>query len=74
MNRLSKMLKVLFITATLFFTACISTGDFSNIVKSKLGVYVQLPESKQVDNVIIKTDKLHFIDSAVVVRKQKSYF
>ena len=74
MNRLSKMLKVLFITATLFLTACITTGDFSNIVKSKLGVYVQLPESKQADNVIIKTDKLHFIDSAVVVRKQKSYF
>ncbi|HEY6913305.1 MAG TPA: hypothetical protein VI413_01425, partial [Paludibacter sp.] len=74
MNRLSKMLKMLLITATLFLTACISTGDFSNIVKSKLGVYVQMTESKQADNVIIKTDKLHFIDSAVVVRKQKSYF
>ncbi|MFT3752983.1 MAG: hypothetical protein QM800_08950 [Paludibacter sp.] len=43
-------------------------------MKSKLGTCMQMPESKQADNVIVKTDKLPFVDSAVVVRQQKSYF
>lgn len=74
MSRLRKIHNLLLIGATLFLTACMSTHDFSNTVKSKLGTYVGMPEKKQGDNVVIITDKLHFIDSAVVVRKQKSYF
>jgi len=74
MNRLGKIHNLLLIGATLFLTACMSTHELSNVVKSKLGVYVQMPEKKQVDNVVIKTDKLHFFDSAVVIHKQKSYF
>jgi len=74
MSRLRKIYSLLLIVAAFFLTACMSTHDFSNVVKSKLGVYVHMPEKNQVDNVVIITDKLHFDDSAVVVRKQKSYF
>jgi hypothetical protein len=74
MSRLSQILKMLFVGATLFLTGCMSTHDFTNVVKSRLGTYVQIAEKQHDDNVVLKTDKLHYYDSAVVVRKLKSHF
>jgi hypothetical protein len=73
-SQFSKIVRFLFIASALFLSACISVSDFKNTVMTKLGDDVFIERKLDTGNVVIKTEKRHFLDSAVVVDKQASYF
>lgn len=70
---MGKVLRVAILGLVLLLTSCMTTRNFSEIVKKELGDYATLSQKQLVPNVILKTDQLNGFDSALIVKKKKYY-
>lgn len=68
------LIKSLLIFSVIFFTACMSTKTFTQVVQSKIGNDTLEVERVDTGYITFKTDKLPVLDSTIRVRKIQSHF
>ena len=74
MNSAKKVSQIAIVLIAVFFSSCISTQTVKRIIKTGIENRADIHKASNIDCLIIKTDSLHFADSAAVVKRKKFYF